>query len=54
MNKNSDTSVFVAQLDSYKGSKKYLVPSNINISDYKTILVHCEKYTKYWGGSPLK
>ncbi len=50
---NSDTSVFVAQLDSYKGSKKYLVPSNINISDYKTILVHCKKYAKYWGGSPL-
>ena len=54
-NANSkDTSVFVAKLNSYKGSKKYLVPANINIGDYKTILVHCVKYTKYWGGSPLK
>lgn len=51
---NSNTSVFVAQLDSYKGAKKYLIPSNINISDYKTILVHCVEYTKYWGGASLK
>ena len=51
---DANTSVFVAQLTSYEGAKKYLVPSNITISDYKTILVHCEKYTKYWGGSPLK
>ena len=50
---SSDTSVFVAQLTSYKGSAKYLVPAGINISEYKTILVHCLKYAKYWGGSPL-
>ncbi len=51
---DSNTSVFVAQLDSYKGAKKYMIPSNINISNYKTILVHCVQYTKYWGGAPLK
>lgn len=50
---NADTSVLVAQLTSYDGAKKYVIPSSINISDYKTILVHCEQYTKYWGGSPL-
>lgn len=48
------SSVFVAKLKSYKGSAKYLVPSNINVSDYKTIIVHCEQYSKFWGGSPLK
>ena len=51
---DANTSVFVAQLTSYKGAKKYLIPSGINVSDYKTILVHCEQYTKYWGGAPLK
>ena len=54
-NANSkDTSVFVSKLNSYKGAKKYEVPAGIDISAYKTILVHCVKYTKYWGGSPLK
>ena len=54
-NANSkDTSVFVAKLNSYKGAKKYEVPAGIDISAYKTIPVHCVKYTKYWGGSPLK
>ncbi|MEL7002573.1 MAG: DM13 domain-containing protein [Bacteroidota bacterium] len=48
------TSVFVAKLKSYKGAAKYLIPSNINVSDYKTIIVHCEQYSKFWGGSPLK
>jgi len=54
-NANSKSkSVLVAKLTSYKGKAKYLVPSNIKISDYKTILVHCEKYSKFWGGAPLK
>ena len=51
---NKGSSIFVAKLNSYKGSAKYLVPSNINISDYKTIIVHCEEYSKFWGGAPLK
>ncbi|MCC1483082.1 DM13 domain-containing protein [Winogradskyella immobilis] len=46
-------SVFIAELKSFKGTNKYLIPSNINVSDYKTILVHCEKYAKFWGGAPL-
>ena len=54
-NANSKSkSVLVAKLTSYKGKAKYLVPSNIKISDYTTILVHCEKYSKFWGGAPLK
>ena len=51
---DKNNAVFVAKLTSYKGSAKYLVPSGVNISDYKTILVHCEEYSKFWGGAPLK
>lgn len=46
--------VFVAKLTSYKGSASYDIPATIDISQYKTIIVHCEEYTKLWGGSPLK
>jgi len=46
--------VFVAKLTAYKGAATYDIPSNIDINQYKTIIVHCEEYTKLWGGSPLK
>ncbi len=46
--------VLVAKLTAYKGAATYDVPSTIDISQYKTIIVHCEEYTKLWGGSPLR
>lgn len=46
--------IFVAKLTSYKGAANYSIPASINISKYKTIIVHCEEYTKLWGGSSLK
>ncbi|OEK02755.1 hypothetical protein BFP97_15015 [Roseivirga sp. 4D4] len=46
--------VFVAKLTAYKGAATYDIPSTIDLSQYKTIIVHCEEYTKLWGGSPLK
>lgn len=46
--------IFVAKLTSYKGAATYSIPSSIDISQYKTIIVHCEEYTKLWGGAALK
>lgn len=46
--------IFVAKLTSYKGAAIYNVPASIDITKYKTIIVHCEEYTKLWGGSALK
>ncbi len=46
--------VLVAKLTSYKGTASYNIPSGINVKDYSTIIIHCEEYSKLWGGSPLK
>lgn len=46
--------VLVAKLTSYKGKASYAIPSGINPADYATIIIHCEEYSKLWGGSPLK
>ncbi len=46
--------VFVAKLTSYEGVATYDIPSTIDLSQYKTIIVHCEEYTKLWGGSSLR
>lgn len=46
--------VLVAKLKGYKGKATYDIPSSIDISQYKTIMVHCEEYSKFWGGASLK
>lgn len=46
--------VLVAKLTSYEGKATYQVPAGINPSDFATIIIHCEEYSKLWGGSPLK
>jgi len=46
--------VLVAKLTIYKGKASYNIPASIDISKYKTIMVHCEEYDKFWGGSSLK
>jgi hypothetical protein len=46
--------VLLKDLASNKGEQKYLIPSNIDISQYKSILIHCKKYAKLWGGGKLQ
>jgi len=46
-------SVLLGKLKSNKGEQKYLVPNNIDITNYKSVLIHCEKYTVLWGGGKL-
>ena len=51
---DNKSSVYVGDLKKYKGTITIAIPADINIKDYKTILVHCEKYSKFWGGSSLR
>ena len=45
--------LLLGNLKSIKGEQHYLISAHITLSDYKSIVVHCEKYTKIWGASPL-
>jgi hypothetical protein len=45
--------LLLGKLKSYKGEQRYLIPNNIAISDYKSLVVHCEKYTKVWGATAI-
>jgi len=38
-------------LESPKGSQSYKLPEGY--SDYSTLLIHCEKYSKLWGASDV-
>ncbi len=45
--------VLLGKLKSIKGKQKYLIPTHISISDFKSIVIHCEEYTKVWGVASL-
>ncbi|MEM6626960.1 MAG: DM13 domain-containing protein [Pseudomonadota bacterium] len=53
-NKNAiEDAVFVAKLTSHKGAQSYQLPADVNPADFKTLIIHCEQYTKLWAATPL-
>lgn len=44
------TSVNIGVLKSNKGEQTYTLPEGVNLSDYKSVLIHCEAYSVLWGG----
>ena len=44
--------VVIAPLKSAKGEQSYKLPDNF--SEFQTLLLHCEKYSKLWGVAQLK
>ena len=45
--------LLIAPLDSHQGAQRYKLP-DVELNDYPTLLLHCEKYSKLWGGAPLR
>jgi hypothetical protein len=46
--------VLLGELQSNKGAQEYLVPAGTDLSSFNSVLVHCEAYSKLWGGGDLK
>lgn len=47
------SSVRLSVLKSNKGSQSYIIPGNISLKDYQSVIIHCEAYTVLWGGFDL-
>lgn len=45
--------VLVAKLKSSKGDQTYTLPAGVDLSKYKSVIIHCEKYSKLWGAGKL-
>lgn len=46
-------SLQIAPLQSNKGEQVYELPAGTNLAGYKSILIHCEAYTKLWAAADL-
>lgn len=40
-------------LESPKGAQEFEVPEGVDLSGFQSLLIHCEQYTKLWGGVAL-
>lgn len=45
--------VRLGALSSNKGAQEYVLPAGITLSDYASVLIHCEAFSKLWGGADL-
>ena len=48
-----DGSIKLGVLKSNKGGQEYEIPAGTNLSQFSTVLVHCEAYSILWGGGSL-
>lgn len=46
-------SVKIGVLKSKKGLQSYVLPAGISLSDYKSVIIHCEAFEVLWGGFDL-
>jgi len=46
--------VMVAGLKSNKGAQKYSLPTGIELSSYKSLVIFCPKFSVVWGGISLE
>ena len=52
--KNASKNAYeLVELKSVKSGQKFKIPDSINLSKYKTVLIHCEAYSVLWGGASL-
>ena len=49
----TEGAINIGELQKTKGAQEYLVPADVNLADYASVLVHCEKYAILWGGGDL-
>lgn len=52
-NNATEGSVLIAPLKSRKGGQEYRLPDGIDLKNYQSLVLHCEKYSKVWGAADL-
>jgi len=43
----------LTELESTKPGQRFEIPDEVDLSKYKTVLIHCEEYSVLWGGAEL-
>ena len=46
--------VVLSPLDSHKGAQEFRIPEGTDLSRFRSLLIHCEQYTKLWAAAPIE
>lgn len=49
----TEGAILVGKLKSHKGSQRFEIPVGVDLSQYVTLALHCQKYAKLWAVSSL-
>ncbi len=49
----TDGSLLIAPLTSNQGEQVYEIPERVDLAAYKSIILHCEDYSKLWSAADL-
>lgn len=49
----TDGAVLIAPLSSNSGEQVYEIPAGVDLASFKSILIHCEQYSKLWSAADL-
>lgn len=53
-NAAGEASLLLSPLQQFKGAQRYLIPDTVDLAGYQSLILHCEQYSKLWGGAPLR
>ena len=45
--------VRIAHLQKFRGGQEYILPESLDLEEYRTWIVHCERYAHFWDGAEL-
>lgn len=51
---NATDGVFVAELKSHKGAQAYKLPAGIDLASFKSFVIHCQQYSKFWAAGDIR
>jgi len=49
----TDGSVLLGVLKSKKGAQDYIIPEDVNLSNFASVLIHCKAFSVLWGGGAI-
>ncbi len=49
----TDGSVLLGNLVSTEGTQDYALPAGLSLADFRSVVVHCERFSVLWGGGAL-
>lgn len=46
--------VFLGEVMNFSGAQSFVIPKDVVIEDYQSIVIHCKAYSVVWGGTNLR